>query len=462
MTINWVPNIDDNTKPLFLTIARSLADDIANGRLKADDPLPTQRELADRLGVAVGTVTRAYAEAVKRGLIRANGRRGTFVGSAPSRDSALNSLIKPASQAIDFSIIHPVYSQDPDLGRILKKLGQRADVNNLLRYPNSQGVLRHRQAGAEWIKRLGKTVNPESVIISAGGQNGLFITLSAVTEPGEAVLAEELVYPGIKAAAETLQLRLYGLTLDQEGLLPDALEAAVKKTGARVLYCTPDLQNPTTGVMSTERRRALGQIARKYNLLVIEDAIHRPLLPDPPQLIAEYAPEQTILLASISKTVGSGLRVGFITGPDLVLPRIQKTKQTINMMVPPLPLEVFATWLEDGVVDQTMENKRKETRQRQDILGTILSEFDVKTNDYSYFSWLVLPREINRTQFAITAYQQNISVATAEIFAVNESNAPEAVRICLATPDSRESVEAGLRIIAGILKKDRYDRPFYS
>lgn len=444
---------------MYLAIASVLANDITNGRLKLDDPLPTQRDLADQLGVAIGTITKAYAEAEKRGLIYANGRKGTFVGSGVIEGSGLDSLIKPAPEMIDFSMVHPIYMCDPDLAKTLKELANRADVSNLLRYPHPEGNERHRQAGAEWIKRLGKDVDHESVIMTTGGQNGIFLILAAITKPGDNILAEELVYPGIKSVAETLNLSLSGIKMDAEGILPDALEAACVKTNARILFCTPDIQNPTTGILSEERRRAIITIARKYDLYIIEDAIHRPLLPNPPTLLAELAPERTFLLASTSKTVAGGLRVGFIAGPEIIRPKILAKTQAVNFMSSSLPFEVFATWIEDGTVDRTIKKKRKEAQLRQIILKKELAEFEIKTTDYAYFSWLKLPKTIDRTQFSIKAYEQGVNVATSEVFAIGGHLALQAVRICTAAPHNREAVEAGLKIIHDILTGDKFKTP---
>ena len=444
---------------MYLVIASALADDITNGLLKPGDPLPTQRDLADQLGLAIGTITKAYSEAEKRGLIHASGRRGTFVGSGQIDGAGFDSLIKPANRTIDFSMVHPVYGCDPDLGKTLKEIANRADVGNLLRYPHPDGNERHKQAGREWIKKLGMSVDHESVILTNGGQNGIFLALAAISEPGDHILVEELVYPGVKSVAEGLSLKLSSVKMDAEGILPEALEAACKKTNAHILFCTPDIQNPTTGILSVERRRAIASIAQKYDLYIIEDAIHRPLLPGPPKLFAELAPERTFLLAAVSKTVAAGLRVGFVICPESHRSKMLAKTRAVNFMNSPLPLEVFATWIEDGTVDQSIKRRRKETQLRQNIIKKELADFDIKTNEYSYFSWLILPKTIDRTQFSIKAYQMGVSVPTSEVFAVDERHAPEAARLCISAPHSNEAVKAGLKIICEIMTGNEQNSP---
>nr|WP_319491564.1 PLP-dependent aminotransferase family protein [uncultured Desulfobacter sp.] len=451
MTINWMPNLNKSNKPLYLRIASSLAEDIANGCLSPGTLLPTQRELADQLGIALGTVTRAYNESKKRGFIFSDGRRGTFVGNSKVVESSLDILVKPVPKMIDFSVIHPAYIWDPDLAQVLKNLASRSDTDSLLRYPHVGGSKRHRLAGAEWIKRLGIETSPDSVILTSGGQNGIYLSLAVTAGPGETILTEKIGYPGVKSVASAMNLTLEGVEMDDEGILPDALAIACQKTKSRILFCMPDIQNPTTSTMSSERRREIVKTARHHNLLIIEDASHRPLLTDPPRLLSDYAPERSFLLASTSKTVAGGLRVGFMTCPENFYNPISVKKQAIDFSCTPLPFEIFATWIEDGTIDETIRNKRDEAFARQLILKQELAGFDIQTNEFAYFSWLSLPEGLGRAQFTIKASEMGVSVLPSDVFAIDSNLIPDAVRIALATPNSIETVQKGLRILASIL-----------
>lgn len=437
-----------------MSIANALADDIAGGVLKKGDLLPTQRDLANSLGTAIGTVTRAYAELEKRGLIHASGRKGTFVGSGTVRGTEMTSLIQPSLEKIDFSMVQPVFSHEPDLQKTLKELSSRIDTNNLLQYQGPEATDRHKQAGSEWIKKQGFSVAYDKIITTTGAQNALFAILATICDQREVVLVEELVYPGIKAIAEILHLKLYPVKMDSEGILPDALESACIKTHARVMFCTPDIQNPTTGVLSENRREEIVRIAMRFDLYLIEDSIHRPLLPTPPRLLSEFLPDHTFSIFSTSKTIGNGLRVAFVVCPDTIRPKIVFALQSLNLMVSLLPLELFATWIEDGTIDRTLKSKRKEAGERQKIAVDLLSGFNLRTNINGYFSWLILPENTNRSHFVIKAHRLGVNVATSDIFAVDEPDAPEAVRLAISTPHSPNIVKTGLEIILDILKED--------
>ncbi len=249
MTI-WNPKIELGSERPYLAIVGALAADIESGSLEEGQRLPTHRELADALDLAVGTVTRAYKEAEHRGLVRGEVGRGTFVGQAPGNVFSVLPADSSRSDVIDLSLNYPIYSEEPDLAAALARLSKRPEVAQLLRYQPHAGMPRHRAAGAAWAERFGIRVDPDSVIVCNGAQHALTVALSTLTQPGDVVLTEALTYPGMKAVANLLHLRLQGIAMDAEGLLPDAFAAACRQRHAKVLYCMPTLHNPMSGVLS--------------------------------------------------------------------------------------------------------------------------------------------------------------------------------------------------------------------
>ena len=141
MNGTWTPTlpISDKDESLYEGIIRALGDDIETGKLNSDSRLPTHRELADILGVAIGTVTRAYTEAERRGLIRSEGRRGTFVGAVKG-PSSLSKLMDQEPSLIDLSRNEAPHTADPSLALALKTIGRRLDAQHLLRYAPVVGI----------------------------------------------------------------------------------------------------------------------------------------------------------------------------------------------------------------------------------------------------------------------------------------------------------------------------------
>src|SRR5258706_10308763 len=313
----WNPEID-TAGARYLAIAEALSGDVKSGRLRPGDRLPTHRDLAYRLGVTVGTVTRAYAEAARRGLVGGEVGRGTYVrDTRPASFSALDDRSDGGGEApIDLGVNKAAAAEaGPLFAAALRQLADSPDLGALLDYQPHRGRLRHRAAGAAWLSRAGLAVDPERVIVTAGGQHAMSIAFAALARPGDLVLAEQCTYPGMKAVAGLLQLRLQGVAIDRDGLVPEAFEAACRAGPARALYCTPNLQNPTGSVMPVERRRAIAAIAESHGVAIVEDDAYGFLDAGLPPPLASFAPTVGHYLSSLSKSLAPGLRLGFLAGP---------------------------------------------------------------------------------------------------------------------------------------------------
>jgi len=446
----WTPDITAHTGPRYLAIADCLADDIRAGRLAGGDRLPPQRELAERLGVTVGTVSRAYGEADRRGLVRGEVGRGTYVCSrAPERPGAGG-----GGGAIDLGLNLPLHAEDPDLAAALRELAARPGVNDLLGYQPTLGAARHRRAGAAWLARHGLEVAPERVVVTAGAQHAITVILGTLCRAGDVVLTEPLTYPGLMSVARLLGLRPRPVAVDAEGLRPDALAAACAELGpGRVLYCLPTLHNPTTATMSPARREAVAAVARAHDLRIVEDDVHRLLAPGAGLPLAALAPERTCYIASTSKVVAGGLRVAFVAVPPGTAEGIAHTVSASLWMPSPLTAELAAGWIEDGTADRTAERKRAEAAARQTVARELLPDARLRGGEASFFLWLELADGWTADGFVAAARRRGVVVASAAAFTLPGVEVPAAVRLSLSAPRGREEMIAGLRVLADILAR---------
>jgi DNA-binding transcriptional MocR family regulator len=222
----WIPRVDKSEGPIYLAIVEALQEDVGQGHLKSGTQLPTQRALADALRITVSTVTRAYGEAKRIGLIEGEVGRGTYVRQSFRRD-ARRSLEKSGSEPVDLMLNRPSIGGLGDYMRAsLARLQYDDELENCLDYPAPGGAERHRAAGANWVARAGVKADPDEVTVCNGAQQALLIALASHCVRGDAVATENLNYPGIRLAADFLGLKLVGLPLDDEGLCPDALSSA--------------------------------------------------------------------------------------------------------------------------------------------------------------------------------------------------------------------------------------------
>lgn len=457
MTI-WSPDLSGRSGSLTHAIVAALSEEVEAGRLEAGTRLPTHRELADQLGVAIGTVTRAYALARRRGLVSGEVGRGTFVsaktaavaarGGAQSQEGGQASLID-----FDKNLIVRD-ARDVKLFETLSGLGgDQEQLTHLLdQYQSAAGAWRHRDAAARWMSRAGFEVRPEQTLICSGAQHATCVALSTLTEPGDTLLTEQLTYPGIKALANLLHLHLRGLALDDQGILPDAFEAACRAGGRKVLYCVPTLHNPTATTMSEARRREIARVAREHDVAVIEDDVYGFLPTDAPPPIAAFAPERCYYITSTSKSIAPGLRIGYMVAPPEEFDRLSTTVRTTTWEAAPLMAELVTRWIEDGTAERIVRWKREETKARHTLAQKILYGGRSVSPALSCHVWLQLPEPWRSADFVAQARARGVVVTPSEAFVVGRASAPHAVRICLGSTHHRAELERGLNTLAELLQ----------
>ena len=439
--------------PLYQAIAEALAADLETGRLKHDDRLPTHRELAEELGVTVGTVTRAYAEAQRRGLVRGEVGRGTYVRGSGQSAAAED---PEGAGPIDLGQNHPsLLAGGEALASTLASIAARsgaAGLTELLDYGTEGGSPRHRAAAAAWLSRSGIEPRPQCVLICCGAQHALAVALMAVTRPGDVLLVERLTYPMLKSLASSLRLKLRGMEMDEQGIRPRALEQACRAGGARALCCVPTLQNPTAAIMSEQRRHDIAAIARRYGVTVVEDDVYGLLAGAGPRALAALAPEETFFVTSLSKTVAPGLRLGILLVPPKLLEPAAAALRVTALRTPGLTAEIAARWIQDGTAQALLAAQRTEAAARQRIAETRLPALAGRPHRHGYHLWLPLAGGWRGESLVAAARARGVSIASSEVFLAGPGAAlPPGLRLCLASPSSRARLDSGLKILADLL-----------
>lgn len=454
---SWTPSLDGRQGPRYRAIADAIADDVAHGRLSIGARLPTHRDLAARLGVTVGTVTRAYSEAEKRGLIGGEVGRGTFVQGAEKPSQIRDSLSWPPAvenAAVNMTVVKaPQKAASAALAETLREIAAQADPAELLGYAPHDGLHRHRAAAAEWCNRRHRTfgLTAEDMLLTVGAQNAMAVAMAALARPGDVVLTERLTNYGVKALAATLGLHLEGVAIDDEGLTPDAFDSACRRLGPKLLYTVPTLHNPTGAVMSEARRREIAAIARRYDVLIIEDDVFG-FLVDGARPYQALAPDVTVFITGLSKSVAAGLRIGHVAAPPALAPRLEATVRAMYYSAPPLPAEVATRWIQNGLADRFADRQREEDLARQALARAILPRSCVQGHPASEHLWLTLPEPWRREDFLAEAKRRGALVTGADVFTVGRSGAPHAVRVSLCLPETREDLTRGLRALNEVLR----------
>jgi DNA-binding transcriptional MocR family regulator len=450
--MDWIPTLSEGTGPVYRRIVDALANDIASGRLRRGQQLPTHRALAQALGIDLTTVTRAYGEARHRGLLDARVGQGTFVSETTTRAAA----DIPASVKIDLSMNVPPQpieaNLDTRIAQGFASIQKQSGFSAFLNYQRPGGSDEDRSTAANWLRARVPKVHTDRLVIYPGNQAAVFNVLLSLTSPGDVVLTEALTYPGIKAAAGKLGVRLVGVKMDEQGILPDALGSACRQHRPKAVYLVPTMHNPTTVTLSVSRRKAIAEIIRKAGTILIEDDAYGPLDASVSP-IANLIPERTYLAVSLSKCIAPALRLSFLLAPDVAAEQMLRSNlQATTQMAAPLMAALAMHWIRSGAADQIITAIRNEAIGRQQLAAKLLKGQSFTAYPKGHHLWLSLPRYWNRGDFVAHVLREGLAVVASEAFAVDQATAPHAVRVSLGAARNRTELGTALHLLAAALK----------
>ena len=441
--MSWIPRLPETEEPIYERLVRAMASDIAAGVLAPGERLPPQRELAWRLGLGVGTVTKAYAEAERRGLLSGHVGRGSFVASARPDDG---------TGTIDMARNLP--PSGPAQSRIAAAVAQLArdgGLSDRLAYPPSGGHDVDRAAGAAWLGHVAgwDDLDPARVICTAGAQQAVAIALMTACRPGDAVIAETATFSGLKALTGLMGYGLAPAAIDDQGLTPEALDRAASETGARVAYVLPS-HNPTPRVMSQARRRDIVEVARRRDLVLIEDDLYGAYAMDLGLTpLARLAPERVFHATSLSKTIAPGLRAGYLIAPPSAYGHALGTLHALAIGAPGLGLALASRWIGDGSAAAILAEARSEMAERNALALDILGEAMERPPVPGLHAWLPMS-EIAAERVAARALRAGVEV-TPPGEMILDSAAISGLRLCLGPARDRAVLERGLKIVKAAL-----------
>ncbi|RKF23451.1 PLP-dependent aminotransferase family protein [Altericroceibacterium spongiae] len=447
---DWEPDISKGSAPVYERIVSALENDVLEGRLTPGDRLPPQRELAYRLSLSVGTVSRAYVEAERRGFISSHVGRGTFIADRAKPHSSMQD-----SGPLDMA--HNIPPLDPAerwIGEGLIRVRQRADLAAAVNYAPPEGLPSIREAGASWLKRRHSVTRAttDRVIQCNGGQHGLALAFAALARPGDTILCEAATYPGIRTLADHAGYRLRGVFMDERGIDPEALARCAHETGAKVLVAIPTLQNPTTITLDAARRAEIIEVTRANDLMIVEDDAYRVFADaGTPHCFADLAPERTLMVAGVSKAVAPGLRLGFLLPPDdeEVRDRLLLGVRAFGYSPPSLSGLVFSQWEQDGTADRIADDVIAESETRTRMAASILGNaMAMPGAGRSLHVWMPMPM-LDAERLSARALRASIALTPPD-GPIVDAVAPSGVRLCLGGIRSRDALEQTLRDIAAM------------
>ncbi len=443
---NWQPRISEGHGRLHERLASAFADDIIEQVICTGSKLPAHRELAYQLKVGVGTVTKAYALLERQGLVRSDRGRAMFaVGVSAS-----------SQQVVDLSInVPPKIVSDRLLSSTLSEVAKEIDASTFSAYPPLEGEYVHRAALAGWLSETRLKVTGEDLILCNGVRHALSIAFGALLKPGETILTESLPYTGAAAICRAAGFRLEGLPMDHEGVTSAGLETWLiehrRQNKPPVLYITPTSQNPTGSSMSRQRREAIVEICRAYNVMIVEDDVYAVLGDTNTPTIRELAPERTIYVSGLSKTLTPGLRIGTLVCPPSLKKPIIRAIEAIGSPVSALACLIMDRWIVNGIASHLSSRVRQEAARRTALAAEILNISSPAPRP-SFHVFIPLPLEV-ACNIAARALELGVRVTKPSKALSADSNNNAGLRLCLGSP-TFEQLRQSIQIVQKLLIAD--------
>ncbi|MER9074739.1 PLP-dependent aminotransferase family protein [Mesorhizobium sp. M0904] len=460
----WLPDLTARTGPLYQRLADSIETDIDRGLIGAGAKLPPQRDLAYDIGTTVGTVGRAYQLLRERGLVSGEVGRGTYV-IAQQSESAKPDFLGPVEQGTRYmdapgdklrfdSTAAPDVGQGAIVADVLTRTAQDHphEISSYTRdFPD-----RWLEAGRRWLSRNSYRPAADAIVPTLGTHAAVMATIAGLTAPGDYVVFEHLTYSQISRSAGLIGRRTALVAADDEGIDPQDFERVCAQKHPKMIFLMPTAKNPTLTTLSASRREAIAHVARQYNVVLIEDDLYGGLTDDPTPLMAEYAPERTIVAGGLSKSVAAGVRGGWLACPPAYRHRIRVAHKMMTGGLPFLLAEVGSRLVLSGQAAEMRKRSIAEIGARIAIVRETLDGFDFKALDNVPFVWLTLPDPWLSGTFKQACLEHGVLIDDEDEFKAGRSEqAFHGVRFGISQPRQRADIAHGVAVIRRLLDEGR-------
>jgi DNA-binding transcriptional MocR family regulator len=459
---------------------------IENGELEPGEKLPTTRALAAEAGVNHLTAARVYRRLAELGYVTATVGRGTFVRTVapagteeqgddwqayvlPERPSdtyaeevlgdAFRLAGRPGVLSLSTGWPSPRLYPTRELAEIAARVFEE-EGGEAISYGAVEGVPSLRSELAARGRSHGFATEPEEILVTSGARQAIDLVARATLEPGDVAVVESPGFIGILSSLRAAGARVIGVPVDGDGFDVDALEQVLARHEVRLCALQPACQNPTGLGMSPQRRARLAQLAVERNFFVMEDWVYGDLRfeGDSVRPLREAAPSHVIYVNSLSKTVGGGLRLGWIAARGPVFERLAALKLATDFHSPTLTQQIAARYLASGGYDERLEASLPFYRERRDVLLAALErhlpgEYRADVPPGGHHVWVTLNRAVDDRALYAEAVRQGVTFTPGAVVMPERSPRTQ-MRLSFPLLDPPE-LDEGVRRLARALREVR-------
>jgi DNA-binding transcriptional MocR family regulator len=458
-------------EPIYIQLAAALSDAIRAGRIAIGARLPSERIYATMLGISRTTVTSAYQELKAMGLMRGYVGRGAIViandpdatpaGAVPWQQLAspltrlsasARSVIDP--QAISFADgwLHP--SLTP--GAALEACAARAakDRSLLTTAAPLLGLPALQQALIDMLRGHGVKATLGELLITGGAQQGLNIVARALLSPGDLVLCESPTWYGAVRAFRATGAQVAGISMDHEGVDPEALEESLLRLRPKFIYLIPSFQCPTGRLLSLQRRRRILAICARLRTPILESHVYGDIrFGERVACMKSLDPTALVIhQGSASKTISPALRLGWLAASRPAIELLAAAKASLDLSTPALTQAILAGFLSSGAYARHLPKFCDQLRERRDALISALAthcpELRFARPQGGLYLWAQLPKLLPAQAFEAAA--EGVQVRSGDAF-MPDATSSNHIRLCYAAP-AADQIEVGVHRLAKALR----------
>lgn len=439
--------------PIYISIIELILTYIKNGDLLPGEHLPSERKLAMYFGVNRSTVVHALDELVALGWIVRKQGSGTIVNegkwgisTTPRTDwrryleQNVFAKVDPYIEQIERLIKQPteglldLYTGELPLDLIpsfsfppltWKQFLEEEQQDDLGYFPLRQAI------SLETENEHGFSLSPESLLITSGAQQALFLILQVLLQSGDSVAIEDPSFLYALPIFQAAGIRLYGVNMDQEGIDLLSLEKVIRQHRVKMVMVNPSFQNPTGKTMSMKRRKALIELCQKYQVPILEDDVFAKLnfvSSANIQPLKKLDPENVLYIGSLSKILGSTTKIGWLSAPTSVNQQLAEARKMMDFSLSIFPQLLANLALTDEKFSFKVSNLKQKLEQRGKAVFDVLDkmpEWETSMPEGGFYIWAKWKKgKLQQKDWAIFL-QEGLLVAPSFFFSENQ----ESIRI---------------------------------
>ena len=436
----------NDPRPLYVQIADQLVDAIEAERLKPGDRLPAMRDLARELDCALVTVSQAYELLTARGRAVSRVGKGTFIAEISDRSEPFARRWEPdlprlaraermegvmeqltratMPDAINFANGHPAPETFPlqDFARAFHRTLVE-DPPELMQYRAASGDPDLCETLSGLLRTRGCNASPRDIIVCSGAQQAADLVATVLLEPRSVVASESPTYSGTLGVFDARGVTYVEVASDVDGIRPDDAERVFSEYRPRLLYVNPIAQNPTGAVLPQRRAKQLVALARRYDVVILEDQTGWQLTYDagaPPPLAAFDTDGRVVVMESLSKSIFPALRIGYLYCKGTLAGALELAKARTDVFTSTLTQRALWRFMNSPAYARHLRSARALYLERRNAFIEALGEHvpwaDVRPPAAGMNVWLALPPRIS-TQAAFDACaRQGVLVMPCEPF----------------------------------------------